>query len=182
MNHKILIYIPLCLFLVALGCAPKTIGTKSDDKYSEDLTRYHPNFEDSLQSLGTEEPASETIAPNPEQKSISGNIDMNTEFAITDSLDFFLSEVTEANREKNSYQGLTIQVYSGLNRTKANEAKTKVYEVLPEADPRLVYEQPNYKVKVGKYLDRLEAQKDYASLREEFPLVLVVPEKFKVVE
>ncbi len=182
MNHKLFFYIPLCLFLVALGCTPKTISTKSDDQYSEDLTRYHPNYEDSLQALNNERNAGETTTANPEKKNISGNINLNTKFAITDSLNGFLSEVTAIKRENNSYQGVTIQVYSGLNRTRANEAKAKVYKVLSKGEPRLVYEQPNYKVKVGKYFDRLEAQKDYAALREEFPVVLVVPEKFKVVE
>lgn len=181
MRYRLFLYLPLCITLLSVGCSSKTIGTKSEEDYSEDLRRYRINYEDSLEALSVKTEGENTV-PNPEGRNISGNIAMETEFAITDSIDSFLNEVTALNRETNSYQGVTIQVYSGLNRVKANEAKNKVYDALPDSQPRLVYEQPNYKVKVGKYTDRLEAQKDYAMLKEAFPLVLIVPEKFKVVD
>lgn len=182
MKYRLSFYLLLCITLFGIGCSSKTIGTKSEEDYSEDLRGYHINYEDSLEALGVVSNEDENIVPNPENTNISGNVALETEYAITDSINNFLNEVTTLNRENNSYQGVTIQVYSGLNREKANEAKNKVYSTLPDAEPRLVYEQPNYKVKVGKYIDRLEAQKDYAKLKDAFPLVLIVPEKFKVVE
>lgn len=183
MKYKLFLYFLLCITLFGIGCTSKTIGTKSEEDYSEDLSRYRINYKDSLEALGVGSNEDRNVVPNPEQTNISGNIAaLETEFAITDSIDNFLNEVTALNRETNSYQGVTIQVYSGLNREKANEAKNKVYDALPSAEPRLVYEQPNYKVKVGKYADRLQAQKDYAILKDAFPLVLIVPERFKVVE
>lgn len=182
MKYRLFFYLPLCIVLFGVGCSSKTIGTKSEAEYSEDLKRYHIDYKDSLEALGVVSGEDEDVMSNPESTNISGNIAMATEYAITDSIDSFLNEVTALNRESNSYQGVTIQVYSGLNRERANEAKNKVYSTLPDAEPRLVYEQPNYKVKVGKYTDRLEAQKDYAKLKDTFPLVLIVPEKFKVVE
>lgn len=172
----------LYVLLLIASCSPKTIGTKGEESYSEDLRRYHMNYEDSVEALGLDsrEDEDDNVVPNPERNQLYGNID--TEYAITDSINNFLNTVAAQNRKANEYQGLTIQVYSGLDREKANEAKNKVYEVLSDAEPRLIYEQPNYKVRVGKYASRLQAQKDYAVLKEAFPLVLVVPEKFRVID
>ena len=181
MNYRLFFYPALCILTLGIGCTSKTIGTKSEERYSEDLNQYHLHYKDSLNSLGVENPENnETVVPNPERKTIQGNIE--TKYAITDSVNDFLAKETILHKQDNEYQGLTIQVYSGLDRDKATEAKNKVYEAMPDAQPRMVYEQPNYKVRVGKYTDRLEAQKDYAALRQAFPLVLMVPERFKVVD
>lgn len=182
MRFKYFFYLTVYILLVVGACSPKTISTKGEASYSEDLRPYHLNYEDSLKSLGLDSngETDENVVPNPEKKQIYANIE--TKYAITDSINNFLDKVAAHNRQTNEYQGVTIQVYSGFDREKANAAKNKVYDVLPDSEPRLVYEQPNYKVRVGKFTSRLEAQKAYAALKDAFPLVLIVPEKFKVVE
>ncbi len=177
MKLSSIFYVALCLLLTGVSCAPKTIGTTSEATYREDLSKYQINYQDSLDALNGKE---ENVVDNPEKRPVYANIDPKN--AITDSVDYFLSRAAAQRRETNQYQGVTIQVYSGFDRSKATEAKNKVYNILSSTEPRLVYEQPNYKVKIGRYTSRLEAQKDYAALKEHFPLVLVVPEKFKVVE
>ncbi len=182
MKNTLIFYMMLCILCVGISCTPKTITTKSEEGFSEDLSKYQLNYKDSLETLrGRSSAGNEAnVVSNPEKRNLSGN--MNAEYAITDSLDKFFNDVATRNREENVFQGLTIQVYSGPKRENANEAKNKVYQALSSAEPRLIWEPPNYKVRVGRYADRLEAQKDYAALRESFPLVLIVPERFKVVD
>gem|GEM_PF-4059268 len=50
----------------------------------------------------------------------------------------------------------------------------------PESRPETKYEQPIYKVRVGEFGDRLEAQATYAELLEEFPDAAVIPSRIKI--
>ena len=70
-----------------------------------------------------------------------------------------------------------IQVYIGNNRDEANDARMKVYGLLENEIPRLEYTQPNFRVKVGKYNSRLEANKSLTILKKSFPGALLVPER-----
>ena len=173
MSNRILLYIFLVFFVALNACAPpKSISTQKADGYEEALAEYRIQYEDSLQNNDA------TVAA-PERNTISGPI--TTRYAVTEEVDNYLDAVSENNREKNEYQGFTLQVYTGGSREEANEAKAKVYDALPDARPNINYNSSIYRVKVGEYASRLEAQEDYNALKEDFPYVLLVPQKFKVV-
>ena len=102
-------------------------------------------------------------------------------YAVTTNLDNLLEESSRINiTEIKSVPGYTIQVYMGTSRDGANLAQRKVYQVLPESRPEIKFVQPNYKVYVGRFVNRLEAQKSYSALRSEFPNALVIPERIRV--
>lgn len=168
------LFFRLLLGLVILlhACAPsKTITTQKANTYEENVSQYRINYADSLRQNNT------TKAP-PERTLSSGPA--TTRYAITGEMDEYLQERSEANLEKNSYQGYTLQVYTGGSRDEANNAKRRVYNALPDARPNINYNSSIYRVQVGEYTDRLEAQEDYTMLKEEFPYVLLVPQRFKV--
>jgi hypothetical protein len=48
---------------------------------------------------------------------------------------------------------------------------------MAQLNSELEYEQPNFRVKTGKYFTRLEAEMDYAKVRQYFPAAIVVPDK-----
>lgn len=157
---------------------PKTIGTTGEDNYSEDLSKLRASYADSISQLSKSD-APDNTAPQPETPSLSASID--TRFSVNDELDDFLDEVTQRNQENNTYQGYTVQVYTGSSREKASNAKDIVYSVLPEENPTITFDTPNYKVKIGEYTDRLEAQPVYSALKDAFPAVLIVPQRFPIV-
>ena len=170
---SILFYLALTLLIVLNACAPpKSISTQKADGYEEALAQYRIQYEDSLKSNDV------TVAA-PERNTISGPI--TTRYSVTEEVNDYLNAVSENNREKNEYQGFTLQVYTGGSREEANEAKAKVYDALPDARPNINYNSSIYRVKVGEYASRLEAQENYNALKEDFPYVLLVPQKFKVV-
>lgn len=159
------------LFLLS-ACAPsKTITTQKANTYEEDVSPYRINYADSLRQ-------SSATSASPERTLSSGPI--TTRYAITGEMNEYLAERSEANQEKNSYQGYTLQVYTGGSRDEANAAKRRVYSALPDARPNINYNSSIYRVQVGEYVDRLQAQEDYTMLKEEFPYVLLVPQRFKV--
>ena len=162
----------LGLVILLNACAPsKTITTQKANTYEEDVSQYRINYADSLRQ-------NNTASPSPERTLSSGPI--TTQYAITGEMDEYLTERSDANREKNSYQGYTLQVYTGGSRDEANAAKRRVYTALPNARPNINYNSSIYRVQVGEYIDRLQAQEDYTMLKEEFPYVLLVPQRFKV--
>jgi hypothetical protein len=91
-----------------------------------------------------------------------------------------LDQITEYSRTSNSAQGFTIQVYSGTSREQASQVKAQVYKILPESRPETKYEQPIYRVRVGEFVNRLEAQNTYALLASEFPQAIVIPTRIRL--
>lgn len=179
--QKLLLF--LALASAVFSCLPpKTIGTQGDDRYNEEISRYRRNYADSLEQITSGGQNADVTRPNPEANAPTVTASLNTQYDINESMDDFLRQVIERNTEANTYQGYTVQVYTGSSREKANEAKNTVYSLLPEADPTITFDPPNYKVKVGEFADRLEAQSIYSPLKNAFPVVLIVPERFPVVE
>lgn len=167
------------LALAFCACSPsKNIGTQSADTYNENIAQNRNAYTDSLKSAMTGSDMDVNVRPNPETPVLNPNF--NTQYDINDTLDNFLEKVSERNAESNTYQGFTVQVYTGSSREKANEAKNMVYNLLPDANPTISFDPPSYKVKVGEFTDRLEAQPTYTTLKGNFPVVLIVPERFTV--
>jgi hypothetical protein len=59
-------------------------------------------------------------------------------------------------------------------------AKKKMQEEVPNMNANLQYLQPKFKVTVGKYFTRLEAQRDLQFLRRKFPNAILVPERILI--
>ncbi len=174
MAKQLIAYLCAGSLLISISCTNKTSSsrtTKSASTYQEDISVYRPKYDTkNLLELSEATNVSETPL---------GSVAVEPTFDITPRLNNLLDSMARNSRGR-QVQGFTIQVYSGNNREQANEAKTMVYRLLPNARPDTKYVQPNYKVKVGKFLNRFEAQAMYAKLKSEFPNVLVVPEKFSI--
>lgn len=178
-RFSIFIFFIATLALVSSACSPsKNIGTQGADTYSENIAQNRITYTDSLESVMVGSEVNTNVRPNPETPVVNYNI--NTQYDINEPLDEFLEKVSERNAESNTYQGFTVQVYTGSSREKANESKNMVYNLLPDASPTISFDPPNYKVKVGEFTDRLEAQPTYTTLKGNFPVVLIVPERFPV--
>jgi hypothetical protein len=95
-----------------------------------------------------------------------------------------INEVTTRNSRR-SAQGYRIQVISTNNRTKAMEAKTRIYQHFPELKAYLMYQSPYFKLKVGNFIEREEAESYLQNILTLFPtgvyvvrdIVEVKPEK-----
>ena len=95
-----------------------------------------------------------------------------------------INEVTTRNSRR-SAQGYRIQVISTNNRLKAMEAKTMIYQRFPELKAYLMYQSPFFKVKVGNFTEREEAESYLQDILTLFPkgayvvrdVVEVKPEK-----
>lgn len=65
--------------------------------------------------------------------------------------------------------GYRILVMSTNDRTKAVNAKAKLYQEFPELSPYLMYQQPFFKLKVGDFKTREEAEEYLSAVQRYFP-------------
>lgn len=159
------------LYLIAgslFGCTTSTSMTSSQNAYREDLSVHRMQYENIEEAA-----AVDRIKEVP----ISGAIEPHTD--ITDELNSSLEAISEDNKRK-IISGYTILVYSGPSRDEANKSKDMVYRVLPDSRPQIQYVQPYYRVKVGRFVERIEAQKQFTTLKKEFPTAMLVPERFSL--
>ena len=159
------IFIVLIVFALAIRCTPKLATSTTSEDYIEDVSDFRPTV-----PKDTQEELEVSDQQNDNEPYVAPTQSINNEMsAIMDS-------IIVHNRDK-SYYTYTVQVYIGRSREEANQAREKVYRVLPEEKPELSYKQPSYKVKVGKYFDRVEAYKTLTKLRGTFPGAGMVRER-----
>lgn len=75
-------------------------------------------------------------------------------------------ETTRENRRTGP--GFRIQIISTTDRAKAIAAKTKIYRSYPELKPYFLYQSPYYRLKVGNFKTREEAEEYIPSLSRDF--------------
>lgn len=168
MRNTGILIISLIWFSGLIGCKSSSVSSKSvPTKYEEDLAYLRPELEE-------EEEVSEA------ESFVEKDVTVNYVDNIKAELDSVNQLIIEKNKGEKYVNGFTIQIYTGNDRQAANEAKEKASLINPNLDPVITYHQPGYKVKAGQYLDRLRAHEVYESLKEEFPLALLIPERIKV--
>jgi hypothetical protein len=75
---------------------------------------------------------------------------------------------TEINTSENTSDRYRVQIYSG-NRSDAEKAQSTFRSLNLDLPSKLVYETPNYKVWVGNFRDRLEADRALKKVKVKFP-------------
>jgi len=101
-------------------------------------------------------------------------------------IDMLIKKQTEINEvasrnARSTAPGFRIQVISTNNRAKALEAKTKVYQQFPELKAYLLYQSPNYRLRVGNFKDRMEAETYLEDMKSIFPTgIYIVNDRIEV--
>ena len=163
----------IATIVAACGRKVTTTGTTaSANRHSEDLSAWRPKVaaNDSVEKM--------SVLPAHNTKSQSKTVE--PKLAINNQLDTILDSISEYNLVNGYVDGFTIQVYSGIKREEALNAKKELSVSLPEFDAEVQYVQPNFRVRSGKYYDRLEAQKDYLAIKRYFPDAIVIPDRIPI--
>ena len=112
--------------------------------------------------------------PDPnEVVEISGN-----ESAIDEALNAKIDQIAQSNGEDLFVNGFTILIYSGVDRERAFEIRNETYSEFPEIQSYMAYEQPRYLVKVGRYINKIEALATYEMMNDVFPIARIVEDRF----
>ena len=94
-------------------------------------------------------------------------------------MDSLLQQHIAYNAQKTTQPGYRVQVYFGNRRAKANDAKTDFLMKYPDEDVYLIYQHPNYKVRVGDFKTRLEAYRFYRKIHPDFGSTFIVRDDIK---
>lgn len=167
------ILLTICVvLLLASGCktAKQPQTTTQDGKYSEDLSGLRPKVEEEVA----------TTNPTPEKTKRDPKAYVEPTHTVNKQLDAVLDSIDRINLTRKFIEGYTIQIYSGLKREDAMNAKKQLTTSIPKLESDLQYAQPNYRVKTGKYFTRLEAEKDFEKVKRYFPAAIVVPDKIAI--
>lgn len=165
-NRLAMRFYTLCLLMIA-GCAIQKPSTTSQTGYSEDLSALRPAVDDSDSTIAINEPAGKTEY-------------VEAKYTINDELDNVLDSIDRIHLSRKYIDGFTIQVYSGLDREAALSARKELTNALPELESEIQYNQPNFRVRAGNYLKRLDAQKDFVSVKRYFPNAIITPTRIEL--
>lgn len=93
----------------------------------------------------------------------------------TNSSEAIKNLITKKREFNDKYgYGFRIQIYYG-NEDKARKMKTNFKTAFPKTASYLVYEQPYWKVLVGDYKNKLQADKASIEFSEKFAGLIIVP-------
>lgn len=117
--------------------------------------------------------------PDPEKLTERSAADKQAGNPVDAQLDEAINYLVRENMSEQFYSGFTILVYSGVDREQAFETRNKLYNTFPNINTNMEYQQPRYLVKVGKYINRIEAQAQYHKIKDEFPNTRIIQDRFE---
>ena len=204
MNDKMVIFVIYSLlimrfgywgfFAVAViclsGCAsnrPAVSGRSDTDYngYNEDLSSVRPVYKTSAVTTPTSRPAAPAItlpatpaaSRRTETRKTSGPAEA---LHVNRRLDSVLDTIANQNRSIRYAPGYRVQVYVGNQRQEVESLKLLIYQNFPELSAYLSYSQPTYKLKVGDFMRRLDAERYFSSIKQLIASAQLRPDKVDV--
>ena len=106
-----------------------------------------------------------------EIKADTSNIKIIQDSRIKD----LLLKKTEINEKTGGkFSGFRVQIHFGSDRDKSKEVRSKFLEKYPDSATYEIYQQPNFKVRVGDFRTKLEAQHFLKDISFDFPNSFIV--------
>lgn len=90
-------------------------------------------------------------------------------------------EMTKRPGEKGTALGFRVQIYTGPSRTEAYAVQARFQRMHNDISTYISYTQPNYRVKVGDFRSRSEAQALMRELKKDFTAVFLFTEQVNVI-
>ncbi|MEO8795767.1 MAG: SPOR domain-containing protein [Daejeonella sp.] len=109
----------------------------------------------------------------------AGKVEVNKDPQI-DSLiarRLFLSRQSSGGGPNLTDKGFRVQIFSGNDRKTAYAEQSKFKSIFPGVGAYVSYEQPNYKIRVGDFRTRIEAEKFMYKLRNLYQSLFIFSEK-----
>jgi hypothetical protein len=169
---------PVGVGLLLLACAgAKTPTAKSGGiLYDEDLSAFRPRY-------GVEaKPPPPTITEKPtEVPATTGRRPVTEQpMHVNRRVDLLLDTLAMRNKAVKHTMGYRIQIYVGNNRQEADAAKLYCYQTLPELYPYMTFNSPTYRVKVGDFLTRMDAERYHDKLKELYPSAMILQDRVEI--
>lgn len=149
--------------------ATTTTSTPQGSSYSEDLSGLRPKVEVPATT------SAESTSTNGNKKPAY----VEPKLTVNKPLETVLDSISQINLNRKYIEGFSIQVFAG-RKDDALNVKKQIAHALPDLICDVQFAEPIYRVKVGKYYTRLDAQEDYAAVKRYFTAAIIVPEKISL--
>lgn len=175
--------------MVALGawsCARTPVTTVSRNTtgsyndYSEDLSAVRPVFMPPVAKPAASTPAALPPGRVVETPKRSAQVLPAEALHVNRRLDAILDTIALQNRRVRYAPGYRVQVYVGNERAAADAAKLQLYQLFPELSAYMSYQQPTYRLKVGDFMRKMDAERYFSKLRSVFISAQLQPDKVDV--
>jgi hypothetical protein len=137
----------------------KTVGKSTKKVRAEDLSAYRPKV------VAPSETAAAAIVPTNH---------------VNEKVEILLDTLAAANKNIKYAQGYRILVYTGNDRKTAFDLRKTVVNRLPEEREYLTYVQPTFKLKIGDFYTRMEANEVLQQIRYIAPNASIISEQINV--
>lgn len=160
--------------LALSGCSKKNLSGSSSSEYREDLSSVRPRFE-YIEPVF--EKKTETVTAPVNSGSKAGN---DKPLYINKRLETVLDTMSRQNKAIRYISGYRIQIYVGNVRQEADEAKSYIYQSFPDLTPYVSYSQPTYRVKVGDFMYRSDAEQYLDRIREQYSSAVILADRVEI--
>ncbi|WP_460635173.1 SPOR domain-containing protein [Larkinella harenae] len=188
--HRDRIRLDSALILIILGVLSGWISSCASSKktasrtsttdynaYNYDLSATRPKY--NISASAPTKPASSAPAGRPASDN-RRTLPMAEPLHINKKLDAILDTISVRNRSIRYAQGYRIQVYVGNERSEIDRVKRFTYQNFPELNPYTTYRQPTYRLKVGDFMRRIDAERYLAQLRQQFSSATLLPDRIEI--
>ncbi|WP_266363092.1 SPOR domain-containing protein [Tellurirhabdus rosea] len=159
------------------GAASGGASSEEYNSFNDDLTAVRPRYEAPARpAIPAARPATPADRPVPTKRQLPSA----TALHINKRLDAVLDTISRNNRSIRYAPGFRIQVYVGSERNRVDQAKVMSYQNFPELNPYLTYNQPTYRLKVGDFMRRMDAERYLSQIRQQFPSATMLADKVDI--
>ncbi len=137
-------------------------GAGARAKVSEDLSAFRPKYE----------------APASDRASAVAVV--TPTHHVNDQVAVLMDTVASVNKNIKYAQGYRILAYNGSERQTVMNLRKAIIARLPEQKDYLTYQQPNFRLKIGDYFSRIEAQQVLNKISDLIPDALIVNDQINV--
>jgi hypothetical protein len=186
-RHILAYFIILSLFLSSCATSVKITGgnnsgnttttttqspsKKNDKAVNEDLSQYRPKYKSSSES---------DVISTEKNTTLPSSTVTDAPMHVNKRLDAILDTIAMHNKSIKFTNGFRIQIYVGNDRKAADDAKIYTYQKYPEIFPYLSYQQPIYKVKIGDFLNRMDAERYFTDIKDLYPSAMILPDRVEI--
>lgn len=94
-------------------------------------------------------------------------------------IDEMLAQKKEFNKSLESYSGYKIQIYYGSEK-ECYEVKEEFSSLFPDINTSIIFSTPQWKLQVGNYRTRLEADHAMVNIKKEYPAAIVLATEIEI--
>jgi hypothetical protein len=91
-----------------------------------------------------------------------------------------MNRFMQQQAERQTTDGYRVQLHFGNDREKAREVKVRFLQQFPDCPAYESYQQPNFRIRVGDFRSKLEANRFLKRVQSTFPAAFSVPDQIRL--